>query len=462
MLSREDNDLLTLSGPGTPMGDMLRRYWQPVLLSRELPEPDCPPRKLKVLGEDLLAFRDTQGKVGLVEPKCPHRGANLYFGRNEQGGLRCVFHGWKFDASGHCMDMPTAAADSPYRQRVRLKSYPTREWGDFIWAYMGTEAEPPELPALSFATVPPSHRYVSKKWQDCNWLQCLEGAVDTAHFSFLHMILGTEEMDAAQAVERLRHAALGAQTVRNDRFRWVRDDPMPSFNVNEIDSGLVIGAARRADEDELYWRITHYMLPSHALAPSAFPGENYHGQTFVPVSDTSCWIYTYTWNPDRPLTEQELAMARSGHTVHAEVDEHYVPLRNIRNDYLIDREEQKYRSFTGITGVSEQDAAIQDSQGPIADRTREHLGATDVGIVRLRRLLLSQVRDSIKGILPKALANPQGYATHSGGWVAHSSKPFEQVMVERFGDPHGYGSRPDTTARSPEASIPGTTTGDNS
>lgn len=442
MLSRKDNDLLTLTGEGTPMGEMLRRYWTPVLLSVELPEPDCAPKKLKVMGEDLLAFRDTTGKVGLVEPVCPHRGANLYYGRNENCGLRCVFHGWKFDVTGQCVEMPTAPADSAYKDRIRIKAYPTREWGGYIWAYMGKETQPPELPMMAFALVPPSHRYVTKKWQDCNWLQCLEGAVDTAHFSFLHMILGTETMDEAQAVERLRHAALGAQAVRNDRFRWVRDDPTPSFTVTEMDSGLLLGAARKADEEDLYWRITHYLLPHHALAPSAFPGENYHGQTFVPVDDTSCWIYTYTWNPDRPLTDEEVTMARGGHTVHAQVDEHYVPLRNLRNDYLIDRQEQKHRSFTGIKGVSEQDSAIQDSQGPIVDRTREHLGATDVGVVRLRRLLLRQLRESMDGIAPIALSHPEAYATHSGGWVAHRSKPLDEVMVERFGNPLGLVDTP--------------------
>ncbi|MBS0429583.1 MAG: Rieske 2Fe-2S domain-containing protein [Proteobacteria bacterium] len=441
MLSREDNDLLTLTGPGTPMGALLRRYWMPVLLSCELPEPDGPQKKLKVLGEDLLAFRDTTGKVGLVDPVCPHRGANLYYARNEDCGLRCVFHGWKFDTSGQCVDIPTAPAHSPYKERIRIKSYPTREWGGYIWAYMG-EGEPPSLPQMAFALVPESHRYVSKKWQDCNWFQCVEGAVDTAHFSFLHMILGTESMDEKTAVERLKHAALGTQAVRNDRFRWVRDDPMPQFSVQEIDSGLVLGAARHADDEDLYWRITHFLAPNHGLAPSAFPGENYHGQTFVPVSDTSCWIYTYTWNPDRPLTEQEIAMAKSGHTVHAAVDAHYVPLRNIRNDYLLDRHDQKHNSFTGIRGVSEQDAAIQDSQGPIVDRTREHLGSTDIGVVRTRRLMLQQVRDSMAGIAPRALNHPEAYAVHSGGWVAHRDKPLPQVMVERFGDTEGRGTRP--------------------
>ncbi|WP_337179926.1 zinc-binding dehydrogenase [Hydrogenophaga borbori] len=166
-------------------------------------------------------------------------------------------------------------------------------------------------------TLPASHCYVSKKWQDCNWVQCLEGAIDTAHFSFLHMVVAQDE---AQALAMLQHAAIGAQGEQNARIRWVRDDPMPRFEINETHVGLTIGGARRADDGQLYWRIAQFMQPNHALVPSAFPGENYHGQTFVPVDDRSCWIYTYTWNPDRPLTEQELERCRRGHTVHAEVD----------------------------------------------------------------------------------------------------------------------------------------------
>lgn len=440
MMTREENDRMTLSGPDTPLGGLMRRYWQPVLLSRELPEPDCPPKKVTVLGEDLLAFRDSEGRVGLVDPVCPHRGANLYYGRNEDCGLRCVFHGWKFDVTGQCVDMPSAPEGSAYKDRVSIKAYPTREHGDIIWAYFGPKDNVPELPNLAFTQVPASHRYVSKKWQDCNWLQCLEGAVDTAHFSFLHMILGTEGEDSGEAVKRLRHAALGTQVVSNDRFRWVRDDPVPYFSVEEFDAGLILGAARRADGEDLYWRITHYLLPNHALAPSAFPGENYHGQSFVPVTDRNCWIYTYTWNPDRPLTEEEIALAREGHTVHAKVDEHYVPIRNIRNEYLIDRTEQKYNSFTGIHGVSEQDAAIQDSQGPIADRTRENLGVTDVGIVRTRKLLQKLITESEAGVSPASVSRPDAYLTHSGGWVAHKSKPFKDVLVERFGDEVGRGA----------------------
>lgn len=435
MLSREDNVLLTHAGPDTPMGQYMRRFWMPVLLSRELPEPDCPPKKVKVMNEDLLAFRDSEGRVGLVDPVCPHRGANLFYGRNEKCGLRCVFHGLKFDVNGQCVDIPIAP-EGTNRERLRIKAYPTREWGDMIWTYMGPKDLMPELPMLEFGLVPPSHRYVSKKWQDCNWVQCLEGAIDTAHFSFLHMVIADSD---EKAYEMLSHAAIGAQGTKNDRIRWVRDDPMPKFEVIPTRVGLTIAGARKADDDNRYWRIAQFMAPNHALVPSAFPGENYHGQTWMPVSDGSGWIFTYTWNPDRPLTEDEIAACRRGHTVHAEVDENYVPLRTLSNDYLIDRKDQKLHSYTGIQGVSEQDAAIQDSQGAIADRTRDNLFPTDVGVVRFRRYMLEAVkalRDQDKA--PEGAAQAHGYALRSGGWVAPEGRPLSDVMVERFGHREGY------------------------
>ncbi|MFA5491263.1 MAG: Rieske 2Fe-2S domain-containing protein [Candidimonas sp.] len=435
MLSQEDNQLLTRTGDDMPMGQLMRRFWVPALLSEELPEPGGAPRKLRVMGEDLLAFREGNGAVGVIDPVCPHRGANLYFGRNEDDGMRCVYHGWKFDRHGVCLEIPTAPANSPYREQIRLKSYPAREWGDIIWIYMGPEANPPELPRMEFGLVPPEHRYVSKKWQDCNWVQSAEGALDTAHFSFLHMIF---EQDEEQAFAMLQHAAIGAQGVRNDRIRWVKEDTMPRFAVNPFDAGLIIGGARRADEGQSYWRIAHFLMPNHAYAPSAFPGENYHGQTWVPHTDEGCWIYTYTWNPERPLTPEERERCRRGHTVHAEVDENYRPLRGPHNEYLIDRQKQKTSSFTGIDGVSEQDAAIQDSMGPIVDRTRENLGATDIGVVRFRQYIMKaarELRDS--GQEPAAVWQPEAYTVRSGGWVCDSEKSLAEVMIDRFGDPNG-------------------------
>ncbi|HJQ56200.1 MAG TPA: Rieske 2Fe-2S domain-containing protein [Vineibacter sp.] len=434
MLSRQDNDRLTQTDAGTAMGDYFRRFWQPVLLSRELPGPDSAPRRVRVMGENLLAFRDSSGRVGLVEPRCPHRGADLYFGRNGECGLRCAFHGWKFDVDGKCLETPTLPRDSDFRHKVSIKAYPTSEFGEIIWAYMGPAERQPELPHLEFALLPATQRYVSKKLQECNWAQSVEGGIDTAHFSFLHMVI---PQAAAEAETFMKGAAMGDQAVKNDRVRWVRDDPMPRFEVVQHGGGLLIGASRLADDDQLYWRITQFLVPNHSFAPAAFPGEIHYGQTWVPITDTSCWIFTYAWHPERQLTEAERQQMANGHGVHSQVDENFVPVRNRANDYLIDREAQRTHSYSGITGISEQDAAIQDSQGLIHDRTREILGPTDLAIMRFRRLMLEGAKALQDGVEPPEAARPEAYTVRSGGWVTHRDRKLADVMVERFGDPIG-------------------------
>ena len=436
MLSQADNEFLTRGGKDTPMGELLRRFWMPALLSRELAERDGPPKKIRILGEDLLAFRQTDGRVGIVEPHCPHRGANLYYGRNENCGLRCSYHGWKFDIDGNCVDLPTSPPESGYKDTIKLLSYPVREWADMIWVYMGPREQMPELPQLELGLVPAAHRYVSKKWQDCNWVQSLEGAIDTAHFSFLHAIPTKDETVKLELLRKT--SAIGQESGLADRIRWVTDDPRPKFRIQGHDAGLVIAAGRKTDSTDIYWRIAQYLAPNHALVPVAFPGEVYHGQCWVPVDDTTCWIYTYSWVPDRPLTNTERTKYAAGLSLHAEIDENYVPKRNIRNDYLIDRELQKTLSYTGISGVSDQDAAIQDSQGAIQDRTREHLGPTDIGIVEFRKLVMGAARALQRGEAPRAAAAAARYAVRAGGWIAGADKDHATVMAERFGHPQGY------------------------
>jgi phthalate 4,5-dioxygenase oxygenase subunit len=429
MLSAADNELLTRTGPGTPMGELFRRFWVPVLLAREVPEPDGPPVRVTVMGEPLVAFRDSSGRVGLVEARCSHRGADLFFGRNEECGLRCVYHGWKFDADGHCVDIPTMARDEGLRSRVGITAYPTREWGDLIWAYLGPPDEEPPLPALEFALVAPERRFVTKKLQECNWAQACEGALDTAHFSFLHTPLELPDLPPERRTHPLAEA-----------MRWMKHDPMPVFHVVEHDAGLLLAAARRAEDDRTYWRVTQYLLPNHSLAPGSAPGDLYFGQTWVPIDDHHCWVYVYSWNPDRPLTDREDRFIPGVPSVHAEVDEHWVPIRNRSNDYLIDREAQRTRSYTGIEGISEQDAAIQDSQGFIADRTREHLGPTDVGIVRFRRLVLGAARDLASGCPPTALTRPDAYRVRGGGMLAAADADAEAALIGRFGNRTGHAS----------------------
>jgi phthalate 4,5-dioxygenase oxygenase subunit len=428
MLSAADNEVLTRTGPGTPMGEYFRRYWLPVALSRELQQPDGPPLRVQVLGEALLAFRDTQGRVGLIEPACAHRGANLFFGRNEEGGLRCIYHGWKYDVEGRCIEMPNVPAGAAYHGKISIKAYPTREFAELVWAYLGPpRRRPEELPQLEFGVLPASHRYVSKRLQQCNWAQSMEGALDTAHFSFLHM--------PAPTVEKYVNPDTAAD---ESRLRWLRDDPMPRFTILEHDVGFAVGGARRADGEDSYWRATQFMLPSHSVAPSAMPGEFFQGYSWVPISDESCWIYTYAWHPDRPLTPAERArFEKGGYGQFAELGEGYVPLRNRSNDYLIDREEQKYRSFTGVRGIAEQDALAQDSQGLIVDRTRENLTATDVAIVRFRRVMLEAAKALAEGREPEAPRRAASYRVRAGGALAPSRLSFAEVMRGRFGDEIG-------------------------
>ena len=237
--------------------------------------------------------------------------------------------------------------------------------------------------------------------------------------------------------------------VATDHMRWIAEDPRPVIKINPHEAGLTVAGGRLTGTDNIYWRIAQFLMPVHAYAPSSMPGENIFGQSFIPVTDTSCWIYTYAWNPERPLTQAERDGYDRGNGVMSEVDENYVPLRNKANDYLIDRKLQKTNSYTGIKGVSEQDAAVQDSQGPIADRTREHLGPTDLGIMHFRKLVMDAARALQKGEAPPHLKHQDRYAVRSGACVTSKAKDLTAVMIERFGDAAGYvGSRAGTRRRS--------------
>lgn len=431
MLSEQDNRLLTQTSENTAMGRLFRFFWQPALLSEELPEPDCPPRRVHMLGRYLLAIRDSAGRAQLINPRCPHRGADLFFGRVEEGGIRCAYHGWKYDANGRCLDIPTLP-DNGQRQRmcakIELEVFPTREAGGIVWLYLGPASEKPELPNFEFTQLPHSQIFVSKKRQESNWAQACEGALDTAHFSFLHMPLAEAKLQLAGSnfVEQ--------SSADQQRLEWIRNDGAVRYSVIPHDAGLVIGGARHADQGDTYWRVSQFLMPNHGLAPNAFPGETIHGQCWVPIDDTSCWIYSYSWNPGRPLTAEEVARFKSGASVHSEVDENYVPLRNKANDFLIDRVDQKTRTYTGIRGVSEQDAAIQVSQGLIVDRTQEHLNSSDVGVVQFRRYILDAAKAlDNEGLLPRAHARSDLYRLRAGSHVCAETVEFEAVMVARFG-----------------------------
>jgi phenylpropionate dioxygenase-like ring-hydroxylating dioxygenase large terminal subunit len=413
MLSREENELLCHTGPGTSMGDLFRRFWLPVALSSELPKPDCPPVRLKILSEDLIAFRDTTGRVGLLGRYCPHRGASLFFGRNEHGGLRCVYHGWKFDVTGACVEMPNEPLECSFKHKIRQAAYPIREAGGIIWAYMGPQAAMPDLPRLEWTLVPQNQVYAHKRFQHCNYLQNVEGEVDSSHVSFLHREFQPEKFNAAIAGQKLLANA---------------KDPAPEFLVQETDYGLAIAARRNWDSDHYYWRLTQFLMPSFTLIPSE-AGSPITFTAAVPVDDVSMAGFTVTWLPGRPFNEDDVSTIESWTGACAEVDPNtFEPTANRANDYFLNRERQRSENFTGMRGIREQDIAVQEDQfgGAISDRTKEHLGTGDAGIIALRRRLLKAVRGLQIGQEPPEPRHSHAYRVHPMADLARRAVSFEE------------------------------------
>ncbi len=428
MLSAQENSVIVTSEANTVMGNYLRCYWHPIALSEEVAKPDCPPIRVKVMGEDLLLFRDSNGNTGLIEPFCAHRGAELFFGRNEECGIRCIYHGWKYDIHGNCVDMPNVPKDAAYHGKIKIKAYPTKEFADMVWAYLGpSNEEPKDLPQLEVGLVPQNNRYVTKRLVECNWVHSMEGALDTAHFSFLHMPAPSYGKDDSTNI-----------AADEKRIRWLRNDPAPRFTIIEHQVGFLIGGARNADPGDHYWRLTQYMLPTHSITPSAMPNETYYGYSWVPIDDHHCWMFVYAWHPDKPIPEEERQKyVKGGYGQFAELGPGYVPLRNRSNNYLMSREDQKTVSFTGIKGIAEQDQMAQESQGYIVDRTKENLTPTDIGIIRFRKLLLQEANNYAKGIQPLAPNLSKEYCVRGGGAHTKANLQLEQVMEERFGSTNG-------------------------
>ncbi len=396
MLKHEDNERLVRVGPGTPMGQTMRRYWQPALLSSELPEPDCAPVRVRLLGEDLIAFRDTDGKVGLVDAFCPHRRAPMFFGRNEECGLRCVYHGWKFDRAGNCVDMPSEPAGTPLQAKVKIKAYPCIEKGGAVWTYMGPkELQPPE-PDHEWLRVPESHLFVSKTYEHCNYLQALEGGLDTAHVSYLH------------------------KDGRDDSLHLAAVDGAPRLDVEVTDYGYYYVSSRNAGNGSNYVRLYQYIMPNHQMRANVLSHAGKRpkvpkidGHVWVPIDDENVWVWNfmYAYDESTPL-DREFAIAyetRSGRGPDDVIPGTFKLKANIENNYNVDRAKQKQGLFAGIEGVNTQDFALQEGMARIVDRSQEFLGTTDKAIVTLRRLLLDATRAVENGETPRAI-DPTTYA----------------------------------------------------
>ena len=377
MLRREDNELVTRVGPGTPMGLTLRRYWMPALLSSELPHADSDPLRVRLLGEDLVAFRDSNGSVGLIQNNCPHRGASLFFGRNEEGGIRCVYHGWKFDVSGQCLDMP---AESDFRSKVAARAYPTTEKAGVVWTYMGPPERQPPVPDLEWMRAPAGYCWISRTYQSCNYLQAMEGGLDTSHSSFLHREFTPDGLT-------------------NPRAR----STAPRLEVLNTDYGYMYASIRHLPDDKQnYVRVYHYVMPFYQLRAGGSPKSlgNTDGHMWVPIDDVTCWTYNFHFSHAGPLAYEE--WQRVEHQMGRGLAEDYTPgtfklKANATNDYGLSRERQRTVNYTGIQGTNTQDFAVQESMGAIYDRTQEHLGSADTAIIQMRRLLLEAVRDVAEG-----------------------------------------------------------------
>jgi phenylpropionate dioxygenase-like ring-hydroxylating dioxygenase large terminal subunit len=384
MLTREENDLLTQTGPGKPGGDLLRRYWQPVALAEELP-PGGAPLPVQVLGEALVLFRDDQGRPGLLGLHCSHRGADLSYGRCEAGGLRCLYHGWLYDAAGRCLEQPGEPADSTFKDRVRHPAYPCREAGPFVLAYLGP-GEPPLLPDYEFLGAPAAHLCATKIWHECNYLQANEGNIDPQHLSFLH-----RQFDEANWRRfRLRDTVAGSDA---SSMSLLARDVAPTIEVEETDFGLRIYSVRQSGPDARYVRISNFVMPNLACFPGKTEGDGYQTHWHVPADDTHHWKYVVTYRRTAPLEAEAFREEMS-----AAVTADYQKPRNRANRYLQDRAEMSARTFSGMGhNFHVHDAFATESQGPIQDRTRERLGATDQAIALARQMLLRAIRDVQEG-----------------------------------------------------------------
>lgn len=389
MLSVEENELLTRTGAGTPMGDLIRRYWIPVVQSPEL-APGGRVKRVQLLGERLIAYRTGSGSVGIIGEYCPHRGASLYFARVEETGIRCVYHGSKFALDGQCVDMPSEPPESNFAAKLRQTAYPCTERGGVVWTYMGP-AIPPPLPALEWTVLPEEHVFVSKRVQDCNWFQTVEGGIDSSHISFLHAPLDHNDPTISRDMDRASFG-VGAAVQTGDRA--------PRVEAVDTNYGVMIGARRTRPDGHWYWRITQFLMPFYAIPPTEIDGRTFQSHIWVSMDDTHVVNWMVTWNIDRPLTQEEIGIHVEGKGAHIcdyapPNSEPYGDIRtaaNRDNDYFMDWQAHRTRMFCGIPGFGVQDKAIQESQGPIVDRTREHIGASETGIIRVRTRLISAAR----------------------------------------------------------------------
>jgi phthalate 4,5-dioxygenase len=386
MMTREQNETLTRVGPGTPARGLLQKYWQPIVLAEELADPR-PLKAVRVLGLHLIVFRGADGRLGLLDRDCPHRGADLAFGRLEDGGVRCLFHGWLFDVDGRCLETPGEPPESRICTRVRQKSYPVQVHGGIIFGFLG-EGEPPALPALDCFIAPDSHVFAFKGHLQCNWLQAVEVGIDPAHASFLHRFF--EDEAAADSYGKQFRASSADSDLPMTKI--LRLFPRPRIDVEPSDIGLRITALRDIGEGKMHVRVTNLLFPQAFVIPMSETMTI--TQWHVPIDDVSCYWYAIFTSFDDPV--DKVTMRKQRLRLYTLPD--YKPRLGRSNDYGFDLEEQERSTYTGMgEDINVHDQWAVESQGEIQDRTREHLGLTDKAIVAFRKLLLAAFRQSAAG-----------------------------------------------------------------
>jgi phthalate 4,5-dioxygenase oxygenase subunit len=430
VLNREQNELICRVGPGTPMNALMREYWLPAMVSSELPAPDCDPVRVMLLGERLVAFRDSEGTVGLLPHNCPHRGASLFFGRNEEGGLRCVYHGWKFDVAGRCLDMPNEPADSNFKDKVRARAYPCVERGGIVWTYMGPREEPPPIPAFEYFDAPTEKQSIFVHQLQANWLQTLEGDVDTTHFGLLH--LGHVSADAAE---------------EGTFLKYMLSERAARYKLIDTDVGATYGAYRPTGEaGETYWRVGHFLSPFYTMPPVGALGTTRGFVARVPMDDEhTLVIETSTGDTAGSIGVQDDRLM--GLKIEPHTTGWYGRFRvaqTLDNDYEIDRARQRSgESYTGLASIALEDEAVTESMGPIVDRSKERLGVADMMIIRVRRRLLGALAaHQSDRVTPPGVEEPDGYRKRPGGivlpadadWVAET-KALREGAEEPTVDP---------------------------
>lgn len=403
MISAEQNDFITRVGPGTPAGALLRRYWQPIALVEEL-EEKRPVRAVRLMGQDFVLFRDEKGELGLLDRDCPHRGADLAFGRLEDGGLRCPFHGWLFDVKGTCLETPAEPAGSKLCTRIKQSAYPVVEKSGIIFAYIG-EGEPPAFPEFDCFVAPDTHVFAFKGLFECNWLQALEVGIDPAHASYLHRFFQDESTEASYG-KQFRGASNDSDMPIT---KVLREFDRPDIAVESADYGLRLTSLRKLSEESTHVRVTNVVFPQAFVIPMS--SEMTISQWHVPVDDTHCYWYAIFTSFTGPVNKQQMRDQR------LELYElpDYTSRKNKRNNYGYNIDEQLNETYTGMgNDINVHDQWAIESQGPIQDRTREHLGTTDKGIIAYRRLLVSAIEATQAGQPAPMLINADQAAAFSG------------------------------------------------